>query len=124
MFALGLLIGGLYTLLGNNILDTYFTASYAEAKTPLLIFCWAPLFIFLGMIYEKHLINTGDLQKNVYRFIIGCISNIVLCYFLIPIWYLNGAAIAVLTSHFITNILFVLFYKPYRKQILNLIVTK
>ena len=124
MFTLGLLIGVLYTFFGNSILDTYFTTSYAEAKTPLLIFCWAPLFVFLGMIYEKHLINTGRLQKNVYRFVIGCITNVILCYILIPIWYVNGAAVAVLASHFITNILFVLFYKSNRKQILKLIVTK
>ena len=120
MCVLGLLIGGLYTLFGNTILNTYFTESYAEAKTPLLIFCWAPLFVFIGMIYEKHLINTNDLQKNVYRFIIGCLSNIILCYLLIPIWQVTGAAIAVLTSHFITNIVYVFLDTKSRKQLLHL----
>ena len=120
MCVLGFLIGGLYTLLGNTILNTYFTESYAEAKTPLLIFCWAPLFVFIGMIYEKHLINTNDLQKNVYRFIIGCLSNIILCYLLIPIWHVTGAAIAVLTSHFITNIVYVFLDTKSRKQLLHL----
>jgi O-antigen/teichoic acid export membrane protein len=120
MCILGLLIGGLYTLFGNTILNTYFTKSYAEAKTPLLIFCWAPLFVFIGMIYEKHLINTNDLQKNVYRFIIGCLSNIILCYLLIPIWHVTGAAIAVLASHFITNIVYVFLDTKSRKQLLHL----
>ena len=120
MCILGLLIGGLYTLFGNTILNAYFTESYAEAKTPLLIFCWAPLFVFIGMIYEKHLINTNDLQKNVYRFIIGCLSNIILCYLLIPIWHVTGAAIAVLTSHFITNIVYVFLDTKSRKQLLHL----
>ena len=120
MCILGLLIGCLYTLFGNTILNTYFTESYAEAKTPLLIFCWAPLFVFIGMIYEKHLINTNDLQKNVYRFIIGCLSNIILCYLLIPIWHVTGAAIAVLASHFITNIVYVFLDTKSRKQLLHL----
>ena len=120
MCVLGLLIGCLYTLFGNTILNTYFTESYAEAKTPLLIFCWAPLFVFIGMIYEKHLINTNDLQKNVYRFIIGCLSNIILCYLLIPIWHVTGAAIAVLASHFITNIVYVFLDTKSRKQLLHL----
>ena len=119
MCVLGLLIGCLYTLFGNTILNTYFTESYAEAKTPLLIFCWAPLFVFIGMIYEKHLINTNDLQKNVYRFIIGCLSNIILCYLLIPIWHVTGAAIAVLASHFITNIVYVFLDTKSRKQLLH-----
>ncbi|SDI24628.1 flippase [Winogradskyella thalassocola] len=120
MCALAILIGVLYTLFGNAILSTYFTESYAEAKTPLLIFCWAPLFVFIGMIYEKHLINTNDLQKNVYRFILGCIVNVILCYLLIPIWHVTGAAIAVLTSHFITNIVYIFLDTKSRKQLLLL----
>lgn len=120
MLILGVVIGALYTVFGDMILDTYFTKSYAEAKTPLLIFCWAPLFVFIGMIYEKHLINTNDLQKNVYRFMLGCISNVILCYLLIPIWQVTGAALAVLISHFITNIAYVFFDKKSRKQVLSL----
>lgn len=120
MLVLGLAIGGFYTFFGNLILDHFFAASFAQAKTPLLIFCWAPLFVFIGMIYEKHLINTGNLQKNVYRFIIGCVVNVVLCYLLIPIWYVKGAAIAVLASHFITNIAFVFLDKESRKQVLSI----
>ncbi|EPR71919.1 putative membrane protein [Winogradskyella psychrotolerans RS-3] len=120
MCALAILIGVLYTLFGNAILSTYFTESYAEAKIPLLIFCWAPLFVFIGMIYEKHLINTNDLQKNVYRFIIGCVSNVILCYLLIPIWHVTGAAIAVLTSHFITNIVYIFLDTKSRNQLLLL----
>jgi len=120
MCALAILIGVLYTLFGNVILNTYFTESFAEAKIPLLIFCWAPLFVFIGMIYEKHLINTNDLQKNVYRFILGCIANVILCYLLIPIWHVTGAAIAVLTSHFITNIVYIFLDSKSRKQLLSL----
>lgn len=120
MCALAILIGVLYTLFGTFILSTYFTESFTEAKTPLLFFCWAPLFVFIGMIYEKHLINTNDLQKNVYRFIIGCVSNVILCYLLIPIWHVTGAAIAVLVSHFITNIVYIFIDTKSRKQLLLL----
>ena len=120
MLILGVGIGVFYTLFGAAILDTFFTTLYAEAKTPLLIFCWAPLFIFIGMIYEKHLVNTNDLQKNVYRFILGCVTNIILCYLLIPTWHATGAAIAVLTSHFITNIVYVFIDTKSRKHALSL----
>ena len=121
MSILGVGIGVFYTLFGNLILDTYFTTSYAEARTPLLIFCWAPLFIFTGMIYEKHLVNTNDLQKNVYRFMLGCVSNVILCYLLIPTWHATGAAIAVLSSHFITNIVYVFLDTKSRKQVLSIL---
>ncbi|TXE06598.1 flippase [Gelidibacter salicanalis] len=108
MFILGLSIAVFYNLFGDFILDAFFSEAYAEAKDPLLIFCWAPLIIFIGMIYEKHLINTNNLQKNVYRFGLGCVTNLALCYLLIPIWQVNGAAIAVLISHFMTNIAYML----------------
>jgi len=120
MCVLGLLIGSFHTLFGDLILDTYFTESYAEAKIPLLIFCWSPLFIFVGMIYEKHLINTDDLQKNVYRFMLGCACNLILCYLLIPTWNVIGAAIAVLSSHFITNIVYIFLDKESRKQVISI----
>lgn len=121
MLVIGLFIGVFYSLFGNFILDSFFIETYAEAKTPLLIFCWAPLFVFIGMIYEKHLVNTNDLQKNVYRFILGCVSNVILCYFLIPIWHVNGAAIAVLLSHFMTNIVYIFLDDKSRKEVLAII---
>lgn len=117
---LGLLIGGFYTLFGNAILDHYFSDSYMEAKLPLLIFCWAPLFVFLGMVYEKHLVNSDNLQKNVYRFVLGCVSNVLLCYLLVPAWSVTGAAIAVLLSHFITNIMYIFLDKKSRKQLISI----
>ncbi len=120
MLILGVGIGCFYTIFGAPILNTFFTTFYEEANTPLLIFCWAPLFIFIGMIYEKHLVNTNDLQKNVYRFILGCASNVILCYLLIPIWHVTGAAIAVLVSHFITNIVYIFLDRKSRKQVLSL----
>lgn len=118
MLFFGVLFGGFYTLFGDFILDTYFSGSYAEAKVPLLIFCWAPLIVFIGMIYEKHLVNSDDLQKNVYRFMLGCASNLVLCYLLVPVWQATGAAIAVLTSHFITNIVYIFLDRKSRKEVL------
>lgn len=121
MLFFGVLFGGCYTFFGNFILDTYFAESYAEAKAPLLIFCWAPLLVFIGMIYEKHLVNSNDLQKNVYRFVLGCVCNLILCYLLVPVWQATGAAIAVLTSHFITNIVYVFLDTKSRKEVLSML---
>lgn len=124
MFVLGLSIAVFYTLFGNLILDTFFSDAYAEAKDSLLIFCWAPLIIFIGMIYEKHLINTNNLRKNVYRFSLGCVTNLTLCYLLIPIWQVNGAAIAVLISHFMTNIAYMFIDPTGRKDLLLILKVK
>lgn len=122
LLVLGIGIGLFYTFFGNTILNTYFTQQYVEGNTPLKIFCWAPLLVFFGMLYEKHLLSSNSLQHEVYRFAIGCICNIVLCYLLIPIYKINGAAFAVLISHFVTNILYPTFQlslKPNLKPVLK-----
>jgi O-antigen/teichoic acid export membrane protein len=116
----GVIIGMFYALYGDRIISTYYNNSFRDAKLPLKIFAWSPLFIFLGMLFEKHLVNQDKLERNVYRFILGCFVNIILCYMLIPKFKLVGAAIAVLFSHFITNVVFILCYKSYRKNIIQL----
>ncbi|WP_417291196.1 flippase [Corallibacter sp.] len=124
LIILGISLAVVYMLFGNKILETHFSKQYADAKTALHIFCWAPLFVFIGMIYEKHLLNANRLNHNVYRFALGCLVNIVLCYTLIPKYQVNGAAIAVLISHFITNIGYVAFDKKTKKEIIFLRNTK
>ena len=109
MLLLGVLIGLFYTFFGTSILTTFFNESYASIATPLKIFSWSPIFIFLGMVFEKHLINSNQLKKNVYRFIIGCFVNLILGLLLIPTYKIMGAAISILFSHFITNLGFIIF---------------
>lgn len=117
----GISIGVFYTFLGDVIINTFYDASFNNAKIPLKIFCWAPLFIFIGMLYEKHLINQNQLLNNVYRFSIGCIVNIILCFLLIPIYNVNGAAAAVLISHIITNVGYIFIDKSNSKKFKSLI---
>ncbi|WP_338733592.1 flippase [Mangrovimonas cancribranchiae] len=124
LVALGLFIAWFYLFFGDSILDSYFTEQYREGKTALQIFCWAPLFVFIGMLYEKHLLTANRLKHNVYRFIVGCFVNLLLCYVLIPIYYINGAAIAVLASHFITNIGYLAFDSNTKKDIKSLLNAK
>ena len=78
----------------------------------------------MGMLFEKHLVNQNQLDRNVYRFILGCCVNALFCFLLIPKYKLVGAAFAVLLSHFITNIVFVFLYKSYRNNIWALLFSK
>lgn len=112
----GLCIGLFYSFFANYIVLTYYDASFSSAVIPLRIFAWAPLFVFIGMLFEKHLVNQNELNRNVYRFILGCCVNAICCFLLIPNYGLVGAAIAVLLSHFVTNIIFVLLYQSYRRN--------
>lgn len=117
MLLIGATIGVFYTLFGDFILNTFFNDSYYSISIPLKIFSWAPLFIFIGMIFEKHLINSNQLKKNVYRFILGCFLNLILCLLLVPKYEILGAVISVLISHFFTNLGFIFFDSKNRNQL-------
>jgi O-antigen/teichoic acid export membrane protein len=117
MLFFGVAIGAFYTFFGNFMLKTFFNESYYAVGLPLKLFSLAPLFVFIGMIFEKHLINSNQLKKNVYRFILGCILNLILCLILIPKYDLLGAVISVLISHFFTNIGFIIFDAKNRNQL-------
>lgn len=117
LIVFGLGIALIYTFFGGAILSAFFSKQYEEAKTALLIFCWAPMFVFIGLIYEKHLLTTNRLKHNVYRFMVGCITNLLLCSLLVPQYGVNGAAVAVLISHFITNIGYIAFDAVTRQQL-------
>jgi O-antigen/teichoic acid export membrane protein len=117
MLVLGVLIILIYNFFSYAILNTFFDESFLKINYSLKLFSWAPLMIFMGMIYEKHLITTNRIEKNVYRFILGCISNLIFSIILIPKYAINGAIIAVLVSHFLTNIAFVIFDAKSRKEL-------
>lgn len=117
MLVLGFIIVVIYQLFSYSILYNFFGNDFLNIHSDLKLFSWAPLIIFTGMIYEKHLITTNNIEKNVYRFIIGCISNIVLSLILIPKLEITGAIIAVLISHFITNIGYIFIDTKSRKQL-------
>ena len=119
MIVFGLLISVFYFFMSEFIILTFYNEQYQNIILPVQIFSWSPLFIFIGVIYEKHLVNCNQLHKNIYRFILGCFVNILLCYILIPLYQLNGAAIAVLISHAVTNLGWVLFDKESRQYLLK-----
>jgi len=120
----GICIGIFYTFLGDYVISTQYEKSFEAAKSPLKVFAWAPIFVFVGMLFEKHLVNQNKLNRNVYRFILGCAVNVLLCFLFIPKYHLVGAAFALLLSHFVTNIVFVFLYKSYRQDMWLLLLNK
>ena len=117
MLLFGVTIGVFYTVFGDFILKTFFDKSYFAISLQLKILSWAPLFVFIGMIFEKHLINSNQLKKNVIRFVFGCFVNLILCLLLIPTYNTLGAVIAVLVSHFFTNLGFIILDSKNRNQL-------
>ncbi|MBM9501982.1 flippase [Leptospira sp. 201903071] len=115
MLLTALLIAIPMTFLSDPIILFLFGARFSEAGLILAIHIWAGTFVFLGVASSRYYL-TENLQKiELYKSIIGCLSNIVLNYILIPIYGVKGAAIATVISQFFASMLFNLFLKRTRE---------
>lgn len=115
MLLIALVIAIPMTFISAPIIDFLFGNKFSEAGAVLAIHIWAGVFVFLGVASSRYYL-TENLQKlELYKSIVGCVTNIVLNYFFIPIYGVKGAAIATVISQFFASVLFNLFLKRTRE---------
>lgn len=104
------------TFLADNIIRLLFGTQYQYAAGALKIHIWAGVFVFFGVARGSWII-TENLQKISFQYIIwGALINIALNYYLIPLYGINGAAIATLGAQFVAAYFAAYFFKPVRKS--------
>lgn len=99
----------LITLSSKLIISLIYGDAYTGASSVLNIHFWSIVFSTLSAISGRYMINDGMQKITMTRHLLGVIINIPLNYYLIPIYGVEGAAIATLISLFITSYLFDLF---------------
>lgn len=95
----------------NEIIHILYGAEYIKSSNVLQIQFWIIIFTSLAAISGKYLINDGLQKITMNRHIIGVFLNIPLNYFMIPIYGIEGAAVASLISLGISNYIFDFFTK-------------
>jgi len=80
----------------------------------LMIHIWAGVFVGLGVAASKWVVNENFLQNALIRTAAGAILNIVLNYFLIKQFGIQGVAISTLVSYFFVNYFSLSLYKKTR----------
>ena len=116
MSIMALSIAVVLSLFAEFFIILLFGENYAEAAPILQIHAWAAVFAYIGVVSGCYLINEGMTRKNVYRALLGLAANVMLNYFLIPVYGGKGAAIATLVSLMVTNYLYDAFDKDLRGQ--------
>jgi PST family polysaccharide transporter len=98
------------TLLAGPLIHLLYGSEYSAGATVLVIHVWAAVFVFLGVASGRWYLAENMSHVLFQRTLIGGITNVVLNSFLIPVYGINGAAIATLISqawaaylHDITN---------------------
>ncbi len=112
----GIAFGILITLFGDIAVQILYGEEYKGATSILKISVWAGLFATLGTARSVWLVNENLQKYSLIYTSIGCVTNIVLNYFLIPKIGARGAAIATLIAQFVTNVLALVPFKKTRKS--------
>ncbi len=86
------------TFLSGTLIITLFGNDYAEAGKVLAIHIWASLFVFMGVATSSWFVAEDLTHLSLSRTLFGAIINIVLNFFLIPVYGGIGAAIATVIS--------------------------
>lgn len=94
------------TFYSNWVIELLYGQDYNAAGTVLMIHIWSAVFVFLGVASSKWFVVENLQIYSLYRTLAGVIINIVLNYFIIPIYGINGAAFATLVSQVIASYLF------------------
>ena len=99
MIYLSVFIAILVNFLGDVVIDFLYGDQYKYALEPLIIHIWAGVFVFIGNITTRWMINENlQIYAAIYSGI-GAVLNIVLNYVLLPKIGITGAAIATLVSY-------------------------
>jgi len=97
------------TFLSSWIIALLYGKEYIEASSVLMIHIWAGVFVGLGVASSRWFIAENLQIHSLYRTLSGVIINILLNYFLIPLFSIYGAAIATLISQIAASYLFNIF---------------
>lgn len=102
------------TLLSDFVVWVLYGAEYGLTVNALRIIVWYTTFSYLGAVRDIWILAEG---KQRYLWMInlsGAGANVILNFVLIPIWGINGAAVASLVTQIFTNVIVGCFMKEIR----------
>lgn len=97
--------------LSDWIVDFFFGSLYKQAAKVLVINIWASIFVFLGVAFSRFLLVENMTKAALSRTFFGAIVNIILNFWLIPLYGAVGAAFSTLIAQFAANIAYDIFDK-------------
>ena len=114
LFVISFFISIVLSLSAKTLIETLYGTSYLASALALKISIWTSIFVFWGVGAANMLLIENLNKHNLYKSIQGLVLNVLLNFFLIPRFGINGAAIATLISQFYASYLYYLFPKSTR----------
>jgi len=111
MVSLALIVAIIVTIFSDFIINLIYGSEYTNSATILSIHIWAGIFVFIGEVLSKWIINEDLLIISPIRHGAGGAINIILNLIFIPLLGGVGAAISTIISY-ATSSYFVCFFHP------------
>jgi O-antigen/teichoic acid export membrane protein len=99
----GVFVALIATLFGESIIYYTFGREFIEASQVLAIVMWSGAFTAIGSVTARYLTVEGMEKKIAIRTFVGLFLNVLLNLLLIPIYGIEGAAVATLLTIVIAN---------------------
>ncbi len=87
------------TITSEFVITLLYKPEFLPAADVLTIYIWAGVATFLGVGSSQYLITENFTRISFYRTFIGMVANIILNFYMIPAYGINGAAVATLISY-------------------------
>jgi PST family polysaccharide transporter len=102
------------TIIVPKYIDLIYGSEYIRAAQVIQIHGWAGIFAAITYTHNCFLVFENMQRYTLYATSIGCMLNVILNYFMIKKWGINGAALATLISQFFAFYLCYAFFKDKR----------
>ena len=99
MLWMGVIIALPMTFLSDWLIAILFGVSFGGAGSGLVIVVWSGVFVFLQHASWRWFIAENKQNIACFRLIVGAVINVALNWWMIPVWGVEGAAIATLISY-------------------------
>ncbi|UJS18595.1 MAG: flippase [Candidatus Jettenia sp.] len=103
------------TFLSNLAIKLLYGEAYSKAGALLSVLVWASLFVNLGVARSSFLTTMNWTKAHFLTVFLGCLINVILNYFLIPVYEGMGAAISTCIAYWFAAHGACFFYKPLHK---------
>jgi len=102
------------TFLSDWVVNLLYGEQYNQAGSVLIIHIWAGVFVFLGVASGKWFTSENLQILAFWRTFYGMVANVLLNFWLIPKYGVQGAAIATLVANLIAAFIYDFFNKVTR----------
>ncbi len=120
-FAMAVAISIAMTICAKWIMLYAYGERFVGSTTVLQIHVWAGCFVFLRALISQHLIITGNEPLSMLSHGVGALLNVLLNWWWIPLYGIEGAAWATLVSYAYASVFFIFFAGTTRQHFVELI---